>query len=365
MQILFRGDVRVGYSQAYLYAGGDPGDGWELAAQFAGQRNGLCGAGQPGMLFLVTGLHTGSAPFVVEVHDGPPEVPDWEEVVEVSFPVPRSPVALAGWAGGSYDVMDLAPDVYRVRYCATGMDAGKAADVRRAGEPESDRYLLQFWPAAAEPDQVLRQTGEVARYWHDHARSAPTREQVRARHAEAARQRHGEIERKQLLRENLLWRGARPDGPLGDVPLARTLVQLDRPLAEAVAGAPPARQRALARWTARRTLAESGLESIGWIAAALTALDAGETLPSPFDDEQAAWESLWADGRIPKSVVTSPDERCAPCLQQAMAFPALAAAAQPDPVVAVLDAVHHATWAFGAPGYRGFYEELRQQVGAP
>jgi hypothetical protein len=84
---------------------------------------------------LITGLHTGSAPFVVEGHDAPPDVPDWEEVVEVSFPVPSAAVVLVGWAGGSYAPLDLAPDVYRVRSCATGMDAGKAADVRSAGGP--------------------------------------------------------------------------------------------------------------------------------------------------------------------------------------------------------------------------------------
>ncbi|MFD1648137.1 hypothetical protein ACFSF1_00270 [Pseudonocardia alaniniphila] len=356
--------MRVSYSQATVEAGDEPADTSDLAACFAGQRNGLCGAGEPGLLFLVTGLHTGSAPFVVEAHDAPPDVPDWEEVVEVSFPVPRSPVVLCGWAGGSSAPLDLAPDVYRVRYCATGMDAGKAADVRRAGEPEIDRYLLQFWPAPADQDRVLRQTGAVALYWHDYARSAPTPEQVRARRAEATKPRQRQIEHDRRIRERLLWRGARPPGPLGDVPSARTLVLLDRPLAEAIAAATPAQQKALARWAARRTMAEAGLESIDWIASGLSALDAAERLPAPFDDEQKAWQSLWADERVPRSVVTSPDEQSSACLQQAMAFPALAAAAHPDPAVAVFDALHHATAAFGAPGYQTLYGELQRTLSA-
>jgi hypothetical protein len=69
-------------------------------------------------------------------------------------------------------------------------------------------------------------------------------------------------------------------------------MQLDRPLAEAIAVASPERQRALARWAVQRVLAEAGLESIDRIAAGLSALDADEPLPAPFNDEQAAWQSL-------------------------------------------------------------------------
>jgi hypothetical protein len=56
--------------------------------------------------------------------------------------------------------------------------------------------------------------------------------------------------------------------------------------------------------------------------------------------------------------VTSPDDQGVLCLQQAMAFPVLAAAAHLDPAIAVFDAVHHATAAFGAPGYQRLYTEL-------
>jgi hypothetical protein len=54
---------------------------------------------------------------------------------------------------------------------------------------------------------------------------------------------------------------------------------------------------------------EASLEPIDWIGAGLTALDAGEPLPAPFGDEQTAWQSLWADNRVPRSLMTLPDER--------------------------------------------------------
>jgi hypothetical protein len=63
-------------------------------------------------------------------------------------------------------------------------------------------------------------------------------------------------------------------------------------------------------------------------------------------------------------LVTSADEQRSTCLQQAMAFPALAAAAHLDPTVAVFDAVRHATAAFGAPGYQTLYGEIQRRLSA-
>jgi len=36
-----------------------------------------------------------------------------------------------------------------------------------------DEYLLQLWPASAVSDQVIRQTSEVAAYWHNFASGLP------------------------------------------------------------------------------------------------------------------------------------------------------------------------------------------------
>jgi hypothetical protein len=175
VRTLFRGEVRVGYAQAYVQVGDRVFDTTDFGACFAGQDNGLCGAGVPGGLWLVTGLHTGSVPFEVESHEAEPGVADGEDVVEVSLSVPRGPVDLLGWAGESSASLDLTPQTYRVRYCADGMDAGRAADVRTPEEPPHDSYLLLFWPAPHAADRVVRAGSETARYWHGHARGLPSR----------------------------------------------------------------------------------------------------------------------------------------------------------------------------------------------
>jgi hypothetical protein len=157
---VFDGEIHVHYSQAYVEAldGDDPYD-YDLFAAFSGQANGLCGGATPGLLRLVIGLHTGSVGFTVEAHDfAPPVDESWEEVVEVSFPLTVPNVQLIEWGGTRSRPFDLAPVPQRVRYCARGMDQAKAADTRLDGMPMLDCYLLQFWPAAPEPDRVIKQT---------------------------------------------------------------------------------------------------------------------------------------------------------------------------------------------------------------
>lgn len=174
MRTLFAGEVHVHYGQVYVESGAAPADS-PLEAAFAGQANGLCGAAAPGALFLVTGLHTGHVGFAVELHAGAPPVDDgWEEVVEVSFAPASARVALVEWGGAASRPLALARVGYRVRYCATGMEAGRARDTLLAGEPPLDRYRLQFWPGPPGPDRVLKQTSETAAYWHRFARGLPS-----------------------------------------------------------------------------------------------------------------------------------------------------------------------------------------------
>jgi hypothetical protein len=95
VRTLMSGDVWVHYGQIYVESGHVPPP--ELGECFAGQQNGLCGGAVPGCLFLLTGLHTGTVGFVVELHDHPPALDDSrEEIVEVSF---RSAgeASLVGW----------------------------------------------------------------------------------------------------------------------------------------------------------------------------------------------------------------------------------------------------------------------------
>ncbi|MFM9371028.1 hypothetical protein [Streptomyces sp. Da 82-17] len=164
------GEVSVHYGQIYVLSDGD-GDLPDLHDAFAGQSAGLCGAAVPGALWLVTGLHTRDVGFTVEVHDGPaPEPgPEWEEVVEVSYRPHSDRAQLEEWGGSSTYELGLRAVDHRVRYCAQGMDAAGELDTR-IDEEQADRYLLQFWPAPPEPDRIVRQTAEVARYWHGFAR---------------------------------------------------------------------------------------------------------------------------------------------------------------------------------------------------
>jgi hypothetical protein len=171
VRTLVKDEAWVHYGQTYVRSGDDFA---ELEECFTGQANGLCGAAVPGHLFMITGLHTGHVGFTVELHDEPPPVDDsWQEVVEVSFR-PDGEAGLDCFGGERYWPLDLTEVSYRVRYCATGMDEGRKLDTRviEDEDPEDgeslavDHYLLQFWPAPSEPDTVLRQTSEIAAYWH-------------------------------------------------------------------------------------------------------------------------------------------------------------------------------------------------------
>ncbi len=172
-RIVHTGTIWVAYAQAYVQC---TDDAPMPDRAFDGQRNGLCGAAVPGALFLRTGTHTGRVGFTVEAHNAAPPVDDeWEEVVEATF-VPVSPDArLVEWGGGSGSPVDLGLDErpWRVRYCAIGMDAGHGAGPAQDGEASVDRYLLQFWPAPPDGDQIVRQTSQQAAYWHSHAQLRP------------------------------------------------------------------------------------------------------------------------------------------------------------------------------------------------
>ena len=211
MRILFDGDAHVDYAQIYVRPG------WEafedpLTGNFRGQVNGLCGAAEPGHLYMITGLHTGHVGFTVELHvEAPPIEDSWEEVVEASFRPTSETVALTEWGGESWPLALERMD-YRVRYSASGMDQARQVDTRLEDEPILDRYLLQFWPAPPSADRVLKQTSAVAAYWHDRARqlpAPPTPEEVaeaERRRAEAERQEELEAtERMKRVEDDLSW----------------------------------------------------------------------------------------------------------------------------------------------------------------
>lgn len=167
---LFDGRLHVHYGQAYVFSG-DAGDTGEMDACFRGQANGLLGAGQLGMLFLTTGLHTGFVELTVDIVEREPPLDElWEECVEVSFAPAASDVRLVDWDRELVCQLPLEMHGYRVRYAARGMDDGRAADTILGDEDPVDSYGLWFWRAPPGPDRILNQTSETARYWHEWVR---------------------------------------------------------------------------------------------------------------------------------------------------------------------------------------------------
>lgn len=302
---LLSSDVWVHYGQIYVRSGQadlrvrDP----ELDECFGGQQNGLCGGAVPGCLFLITGLHTGTVGFVVELHDQPPALDDsWEEVVEVSFR-PAGEASLVGWAGEWERPLELIETDYRVRYCGRGMDVGHAADTRMDDEPELDHYLLQLWPGPPGPDRVVKQTSATAAYWHRFARNQPLPPTPEER-AEAERlallERQRAAQHARLKTEEREWGGRLPSERLRRLRgSALTVARLDRSLVDALAQTDPVAQRAIARWATRRAFVEARLAEVEWITPALAAMDRGEPLPPPFDDDRRAWDLLLSDARVP------------------------------------------------------------------
>ena len=167
VKCLFAGKVNVHYSQMYFQGAVDYCP--DLKECFAGQENGLCGARMRNLLFLTTGLHTGCVKVTVDFWDREPPLEDsWEEAVEVSFVV-NDPewTGIAEWGSAGWHPIDLRRGRYRVRYCARNMDAGRRKDTQLSDREPIDEYCLSFWFApGALPDRVIRQTSDIAAYWH-------------------------------------------------------------------------------------------------------------------------------------------------------------------------------------------------------
>jgi hypothetical protein len=170
MTRIFDGCLYVHYGQAYVLS--NALETSELPDCFQGQANGLCGAAISDTLFLITGLHTGHVRLSVDVLDTPPLLDQiWEEIVEVPFMINGERTSLYNWNGECVCEIPLSTGTYRVRYCARNMDRGKEVDTILDDEEPIDFYNLAFWPADLLPDVVLKQTAEIAAYWHEYAKS--------------------------------------------------------------------------------------------------------------------------------------------------------------------------------------------------
>ncbi|MFJ8193895.1 hypothetical protein ACIQ8D_29680 [Streptomyces sp. NPDC096094] len=318
----------------------------------AGDVDGPCGAAVPGRLLLGAGLRTGRVGLTVEVHGAaPPLDDDWEDVVEASFrPVSPSTAVLPCGHGVLCEV-DLPPADHRVRCCGRGTDRTEETEFTAAGVAGPvGHYLLQFWPAPPAADRVVRQTSRGAEVRHRHERSLPPPPPGQGTARDRA--------------ETLSWGGRLPSPRVREVGGdARGLVPLDRELLDAVDAVCPATQRSLARWAAHRAFTAAGLDDVDWITPALAALDRGEPLPAPFDDPRRAWERFFTDDRITRTPSDASDGCHGNPLRQAMAMPALRAAAEPDPLRAALGALFAAAVTHGID-YPALFAEARREFPA-
>lgn len=351
MTVLFDGQVEVAYSQMYIQGGTEFASDFELS--FGGQRNGLCGAANPGMLFLITGLQYGSVPLQVELLTEEPAVDDnWEEVVEASF-APTSTVALSEWGGGGQVLRDVQPGSYRIRYCLSGMDA--AHNPPEHG-PAGDRYRLQMWPAPPAPDLVVKQTSVEAVYAHRAIERIPTppTPEERAAAARHAQRIEDDANRNAMQRMNDRRWGDRPPSDRQRAIRGNVLgiARLDRPLADALTELDGPTQRAIARWATHRAYEDSGLADLPWVTPALAAMDAGLPLPTPFEDITSAFGRLHAEtdpgGQNFVTIVVGHSDDLIPQITPTYAaLPAVFAAAEPDPAQAAFDALYAAVVTYG------------------
>ncbi|ATL27770.1 hypothetical protein [Streptomyces formicae] len=362
---LFSGDVDVSYCQLYVVS--DP-DGWGDIPYdpFSGQTSGLCGAAVPGYLHLSTGLHTGPVGCTVELHETEPALDEsWEEITEVSFRPVSAGVSLELWGGdGSFPLgLDLLD--YRVRHHVSGMDEARERELECLDGLVVERHLLQFWPAPPARDRLIKQTGSSAAYSHERAGKLPeppTPEQLAEAERLAREQERRAAEERHLRRLKDEWGGQLPSTRLlevgGNVAGIRELAP---ELAHALDRLGPDRQRAVARWAARRAYEKAGLTDVGWIVPALAAAERGQPLPAPFDavdDHASVWERLFGDPDVPDTIVPSTDGRIPNMRQQAMAIPALYGAVEDDPLRAALDALYAAAVTYG-PAYDTLFAEAR------
>ncbi|WP_172386266.1 hypothetical protein [Streptomyces sp. MNP-20] len=364
MRTVYDGELRVHYGQFYvesrLYIPRQ-----DEIAHCAGQRNGLCGAANPGHLFLTTGLHTGRVGLRVEVHEMEPPLDDqWEEIVEVSFRPASAETAVVPWGDGAICSLDLPVTDYRVRYCGRGMDVTYDDETSVLdGGPVVDHYLLQFWPAKPAADRVIKQTTRSAAYWHDHARTLPPppgpgkRAEAERLRREAEETLVREAERQAEAGD---WRGRVPSPTLREVGGNKWgLISLDRDLADAVDSADAATQRAIAQWAVSHAMARAELDTFSIFARATWALRVGEELPALLGDREAAWQWFFAQKNLPHTFVRPPHDSGNEVLQQAMAMIALFAAAREDPLRAALDALYAAAATYGS-AYPRLLTEVRE-----
>jgi hypothetical protein len=359
VKVLFNGEVDVHYGFINVHHVLRDHD-WEIGGEYRGQANGLCGAAIPGLLSLVTGLHTGEVGFTVELHGAEPSLDDaWEEIVEVSFTAAKKKMGLHGFQS-QYEFR-LPKGDYRVRYCARGMDEGRDEDTLGDGGPV-DFYLLQFWPGTVGPDCILRQTSAAAAYWHraHRGRPLPPAEQQ-------AEERLLAGEQEDYFRSK--FGGRFPNARLRALDSYLTgMLLIDRDLLMTLSEIGDDEVlRNIARWSALRALTVAGLADHPKVSAATSALRAREPIPAPFDDE-LGWYSMADKVKRLTHVPHLPGFRFAEDeeepIQQWNALGSLTSVSEADALQAAIGALESAAVAHGAEHYAGLLNDLRTEFPA-
>lgn len=164
-EVLHDGVVETSYGQLDLVWSADGGFDGDDAVFFAGQVNGLVGAGSPHGVYVPFARWGGGSAVRIVLHEAePPLGPEWEDVVEVSTTVPEG--ASPGWqtwAGDDGGDLAIPPGTYRLRSSARGRDAGAEDEF---ADGVVDHYLIELWPAPTAPDAIVRATSDSAAYWH-------------------------------------------------------------------------------------------------------------------------------------------------------------------------------------------------------
>lgn len=354
-RVLFDGRLLVDYGFIYVRAEDDETD-WSTGNHRRGQRNGLCGAATPGMLHLHTGTNMGDVSVRVELHTAAPTLDEqWEEVVEVSFHSTYDVVGLHTFDG--FFELSLPRGQYRVRYCARGMDPAHDRGMPDADQPAADSYLLQLWPAPPGPDRILRQTSEIAGYWHRTDRDVeidPDQAAAESRHL-------ADLQK----REDLVRFGGRiPSDRLRStdtyIPAFRAL---DEDLMWALDRVGDEVHREIARWAALRALNVAELASYPVVAAAVAALERAEPLGGPFAGDVPSYNELV--GHMPEQDTMVPvlpwavepgstEEQG----RETAALYAVTATNDDDSLSAALNAIYSAAMAYGADDYPQFLDEI-------
>jgi hypothetical protein len=90
------------------------------------------------------------AALIVELLDGPPELPnEADSVGEFDLLVPSGELVMEeSGGGGGETVLPLPPGEWRARWSGFGQTAAEAREYteQSEGDPRPDHYLLQLWP---------------------------------------------------------------------------------------------------------------------------------------------------------------------------------------------------------------------------